>query len=308
VRDTRDRIAAAPITWGVCEVKDWGHQLPPERVLQEVSELGLHAIELGPPGFLPADPPLLRARLDSYRLGLIGGFVPVVLHVAARLEQELAEVAAVADLLASASAEVLIIAADSAPTGYEQSERLDSRALRALADGIERVEELGMDRGLQVVLHPHYGTAVASSRDIERVLESSPVALCLDTGHLSVAGADASEVAKSFSERIAHVHLKDVDSELAELVRSGVLGYQEAVARGMYRPLGSGDVDFESVLAPLQGSRYGGWLVLEQDLILREEPPKGGGPIIDARAGIDYLRGMIANDEKERQYERRVVP
>jgi inosose dehydratase len=27
------RLAAAPISWGVCEVPGWGLQLPPERVL-----------------------------------------------------------------------------------------------------------------------------------------------------------------------------------------------------------------------------------------------------------------------------------
>jgi inosose dehydratase len=296
VRATRDRIAAAPITWGVCEVADWGHQLRPEQVLQEVSELGLHAIELGPAGFLPTDPVMLRARLGSYGLELIGGFVPVVLHVPARLEEELVAVGEVADLLASASAEVLVLAADCADTGYERSTQLDDRAWTTLAHGIQRVQELAGTLGLRVALHPHYGTAIESRSDIERLLESSPVALCLDTGHLMVAEADVLEVAKSFSERIEHVHLKDVDSRLTELVRSGALGYQEAVARGMYRPLGSGDVDIQSVVAILQRSGYGGWLVLEQDRVLSEQPPKGGGPIIDARAGVDYLRRMVAGE------------
>ena len=31
--DAANRIAGAPISWGVCEVPGWGHQLPPERVL-----------------------------------------------------------------------------------------------------------------------------------------------------------------------------------------------------------------------------------------------------------------------------------
>ena len=295
-----DRIAAAPITWGVCEVAGWGHQLRPERVLQEVSELGLHAIELGPKGFLPADPASLGLLLGSYGLELVGGFVPVVLHVATRLEQELVAVAEVAELLAAASAEVLVLAADSAPTGYERSERLDTRAWMTLAHGIECVEELATDRGLRVALHPHYGTAIESRSDIERVLESSPVSLCIDTGHLTVAGVDALEVATSFPERIGHVHLKDVDARLAEPVRSGALGYQEAVRRGMYRPLGSGDVDLESVIASLQASGYSGWLVLEQDRVLKEEPQKGGGPIGDAQASVDYLRRKISDGQTQK--------
>jgi inosose dehydratase len=31
-----DRVAGAPISWGVCEVPGWGHQLSPEQVLPEM--------------------------------------------------------------------------------------------------------------------------------------------------------------------------------------------------------------------------------------------------------------------------------
>ncbi len=34
------RLAGAPISWGVCEVPGWGHQLDVERVLGEMRELG----------------------------------------------------------------------------------------------------------------------------------------------------------------------------------------------------------------------------------------------------------------------------
>ena len=53
---TSFRIAGAPISWGVCEVPGWGYQLSPGRVLGEMRDVGLAATELGPDGFLPADP------------------------------------------------------------------------------------------------------------------------------------------------------------------------------------------------------------------------------------------------------------
>ena len=34
-----ERLAAGPISWGVCEVPHWGIQLPPERVLAEMQLL-----------------------------------------------------------------------------------------------------------------------------------------------------------------------------------------------------------------------------------------------------------------------------
>jgi hypothetical protein len=51
--DFLSRVASAPISWGICEVPDWGAMLPTDRVLGEMQGLGLTATELGAPGFLP---------------------------------------------------------------------------------------------------------------------------------------------------------------------------------------------------------------------------------------------------------------
>src|SRR2546423_9693803 len=77
---TQMKLAGAPISWGVCEVPDWGLQLAPDRVLRDMRALDLRATEAGPPGFLPADPGASRALLDQCGLRLIGGFVTAVLH------------------------------------------------------------------------------------------------------------------------------------------------------------------------------------------------------------------------------------
>ena len=79
-----DRIASAPISWGICEVPDWGHMLPTDRVLSEMKALGLSATEYGAPGFLPADPAGIRGVLEGHAMSLIGGFTPLVLHDPAR--------------------------------------------------------------------------------------------------------------------------------------------------------------------------------------------------------------------------------
>ena len=76
------RIAGAPISWGVCEVPNWGYQLTPERVLAEMQDVGLSATELGPDGFLPADPGQMAKVLDTHHLTAVGGFTPVLMHQA----------------------------------------------------------------------------------------------------------------------------------------------------------------------------------------------------------------------------------
>ena len=74
------RLASAPISWGVCEVPGWGVELPRDRVLDEMRQLGLAATELGSGGYLPTDPDELRACVERHDLEMIGGFVPVVIH------------------------------------------------------------------------------------------------------------------------------------------------------------------------------------------------------------------------------------
>ena len=63
---TNIRIAAAPISWGVCEVPGWGHQMNADRVLGEMAALGVEATEFGPLGFLPEDAEGRRETLTAH--------------------------------------------------------------------------------------------------------------------------------------------------------------------------------------------------------------------------------------------------
>src|SRR5881394_324620 len=87
-----DRLAAAPISWGVCEVPGWGLQLEPDRVLGEMRMLGVAATEAGPDGYLGTGAERVRALLARHQLKLVGGFLPLVLHDPARLDASLAAV------------------------------------------------------------------------------------------------------------------------------------------------------------------------------------------------------------------------
>lgn len=283
------RVAGAPISWGVCEVPGWGYQLKPDRVLSEMAGLGLPATELGPDGYLPTDASRLEAALADHRLALVAGFVPAVLHEPARLEEELERVATQADLLATAGADVLVLAAATGREGYEAGADLDDPSWGSLVTGIGRVLDLGAERGLAVALHPHQGTVVEGPRQVERLLESSPLSLCVDTGHLMVGGADPVELTTAARDRVAHVHLKDVSADLAEQVRTGRMGYRDAVAAGMYRPLGSGDVDVASIVSALEASDYDGWYVLEQDTVLEGPPEEGTGPVQDVAVSLAFF-------------------
>ena len=128
---------------------------------------------------------------------------------------------------------------------------------------------------------------------MDRILADSDVPLCLDTGHLVVGGADPVAVARAANGRVTHVHFKDVNAGLAAQVRAGELGYRDAVARGLYRPLGDGDVDVAGVVRLLSGAGYTGWYVLEQDVVLEQEPAEGEGPAREAARSVSYLKRIM---------------
>lgn len=281
------RIAGAPISWGVCEVPGWGAQLPPARVLAEMREAGLAATEFGPEGFLPDTPEEKAALLDSYGLHAVGGFVPVVLHDADL--DPMPDVARALDAFTATGAGTLVLAAVTGRDGYDARPELDVAAWNRLLANLDRIAARAAARGVTATLHPHVGTIVETSAEVDRVLDGSGIALCLDTGHLLVGGADPVALAERVPDRIAHAHLKDVDGAAAEAVRTGRRAYADAVRDGMFRPLGAGDIDIRRVVRALDGAGYDGWYVLEQDVMLGRTDED---PLADVRTCLRFLEAM----------------
>lgn len=281
------KIAGAPISWGVCEVPGWGYQLSPERVLAEMRDVGMSATELGPEGFLPSDPAQLTELLGSYGLRCVGQFAPVLLHDADH--DPVPDIAAALDALVACEADVLVLAAATGADGYDARPTLDDYQWATLLANLDRLADAAALRGVLAVLHPHVGTMVETRDEVDRVLEGSTIRLCLDTGHLLIGGTDPLQLARQVPDRIAHAHLKDVDAKLAADVQAGTLTYTEAVRRGMYTPLGAGDVDIAGIVTTLRSSGFDGWFVMEQDTVLDAEPTDEG-PLRDVQASVTFMQ------------------
>lgn len=283
------RVAGAPVSWGVIEIPDWGYQMPAHRVLKEASSLGLTAVEAGPEGLLPEDPSEVSDLLATYGLGLVGGFVPAVLHEPGVRERELALVERRAGVFARAGADVVVLAAMSGSDDFGPFVELDDYEWRELFESLKSVEEICARHGIAVSLHHHYGTVIESDEQLKRFLEGSGMGLCLDTGHLAIGGSDPVEISELAGPRVNHVHLKDVDLEVAGRLAARELGFKEAAQKNAFRPLGDGDVDVDGVVDRLEGSGYLGWYVLEQDSVVEAEPPEGEGPVVEVGKSLDYL-------------------
>ncbi|HEY6811937.1 MAG TPA: sugar phosphate isomerase/epimerase, partial [Propionibacteriaceae bacterium] len=285
------KIAGAPISWGVCEVPGWGYQLGPDRVLKEMREVGLVATELGPEGFLPSEPAAMASVLADHGLQAVGGFTPLLLHLPGH--DPVPEVDRILDGYVASGAQVLVLSAVTGNAGYDTRPQLDEARWKRLLSNLDRVAKRAADRGVRAVLHAHVGTMIETGDEVQQVLSGSSISLCLDTGHLLIGGTDPAELARQAPERIAHLHLKDVDSTIAARVQSRQLTYSDAVKQGMYRPLGQGDVDVSAIVGYVRAHGYSGWYTLEQDTILTEKP-KDEGPVTDVRTSAEYLRTVLA--------------
>ena len=287
------RVAGAPVSWGVIEIPDWGYQMPADRVLEEVSSLGLTAVEAGPEEFLPADPAEVSNLLARYGLKLVGGFVPAVLHEPGVREEELSRVEGRARFFAAAGADVVVLAAMPASEDFGPFVEIDAGAWNTLFESLKMVEEICARHGVAVSLHSHYGTVVESDEQLKRFLEGSEMGLCLDTGHLVIGGSDPLKIADIAGDRVNHAHLKDVDTEVAGRLAARKLSFKDAAQQDAFRPLGEGDVDVGGVVDKLEGFGYAGWYVLEQDSVVGAEPREGEGPMRDVGRSLKYLEARL---------------
>ena len=294
----KDRIAGAPITWGVDGSAGWGFLLPRGRVLDEMASIGLSATELGPDGFLGKTPQQARENAASAGLSVVGGFVPLLLHLPATSKEQSEYANRAIKTLSACGSQVLVLGPELPQNGYDLSQDLSPAHWTTFERNLKRLIGQAGEEGLEVALHQHWGMAVEKPQHLERVLSNTEVSLCLDTGHMSLAGIDPLAIARSVPHRVAHVHLKDVDQASAARVRAGEITFRQGVETGLFRPLGSGDVDIGGVITTLENAGYQGWYVLEQDKILREMPAHRKGPIEDAAVSTRYLLKLAGLIEK----------
>jgi inosose dehydratase len=269
----------------------------PETVLSEMAALGLRGTELGAPGFLPGDPADTAALLRRHGLRCVGGFAALVLHEPA-LDVTAARRAV--SLLADAGGEVAVVAAVQ-DAAWGAPRPLSDAGWRNLAAHASAVQTLAGEYGLTFALHSHVGTLIETDAQVQRALAETEVGWCLDTGHLMIGGTDPAAFAAEHAPRVTHVHLKDIDADIADELMAGRLSLVQATRLGMFRPLGRGAAPVADTLHALDEHGYDGWLVLEQDMaITADEPAVNSGAMLAARKSIAFLNSAHRTEEINR--------
>ncbi len=267
------RIGNAPCSWGVEFAND--PRNPAWRdVLRENAEAGYKGIELGPVGFMPEDPAVLRDALDEFDLELIGGVVFRAFHDPAAWDDVLDGSLRTCKALNAHGAKHLVlidsISPRRAPTAGRAgaAEQMDATEWAAFRDRIKHVAQMGVDHGLTVGIHAHAAGFMDFEPELERLLEEvdeSILKICFDTGHHSYAGFDPVSFMERHIDRISYMHFKDIDPAVkADVIAKGT-GFYEACGQGIFCNLGDGDVDFPRVRQILLDNGFEGWCTVEQD-------------------------------------------
>jgi inosose dehydratase len=271
VVESRIKVGSAPDSWGVWFADD-PHQLPWEQFLDEVAAIGYRWIELGPYGYLPTDVDRLSAELERRGLRAAGTFVSFDFEDPDGWKDNEREVHLTCELLSALGAPHVIlidgIYSDLHTGALLGPQDLDEAAWSRLVETTDRLRQTIAGYGLTAVFHPHADTHVQREDQIERLLSEIPeLSLCLDVGHFSYSdGGDPVEFFRRHHQRIAHLHLKSVDPELADRVRRDQIPFSEAVAAGMFVEPSRGSVDFVALRDALRETGYDGFAIAEQDM------------------------------------------
>lgn len=298
-------IANAPCSWGVDDPKN--PFLPPwQQVLSEAQEAGYPGIELGPWGYLPANPAALKQALESHNLSLVAGTIFDDLVSEANFEN-LREMAH--NICATLQKVPVSHAQSAVPPPYlviidfgdaerarsagqsARARRLPEAEWQQMVSHIRALSAIAREYNVRPVIHPHAGGFIEFGDEIDRIASAIPASeagFCLDTGHLYYAGLDPVCWLRKYADRIDYLHFKDVNRTLFEAAIAQQQDFFKACAAGVMCPLGTGDVDYPAVRALLAELNWQGWITIEQE----RDPRDVAGSLKDVTASLHYLRNL----------------
>jgi inosose dehydratase len=300
---SRFHFACAPDSWGVLDYPGPSWNQSYEKMLDEMVWAGYTGTELGPYGFFPTDPAVLKPQLDKRKLKLLGSFVPVVLSDPASAGIAVEHIRKVGDLLAALKAPFLVLADAQSDERNRISGRvpgdgsagLSAAQWKNVAHVVEEAAKVSSDFGLDLVFHPHVATYVETPQECERffdVTSHTGIGLCLDTGHCDYGGGDTIIEAGKFASVLRFLHIKDVDTKVLQEARRKKLNFEQAIEEKVFTIIGQGSIDFPALFRLLEKNNYSGWMVIEQDV-------KFGATVIppaeSVAASLRYLCGIVTD-------------
>jgi inosose dehydratase len=250
----------------------------PESGIKMAARFGFHGIE--PWGnemenYLSKPPEVFKKLLDEAGIGISsvasGGQYFDTTKIQATIENNAAN--------AKYAAFFGVKALKANLNGRTKPENLSAADGKILAKNLNEVGKRTLEHGVKFAFHPHAWSIVDRKAEVEMMLEMTDpklVFLTLDTCHASIGGIDPVKFVREHYARIAHFHFKDTlpvwnsakgwqgpppskEEEIAMAKKLGVPVGPDPI----YQRLGTGGVDFPSLIALLRERNYDGWISLD---------------------------------------------
>ncbi|NLW21098.1 MAG: myo-inosose-2 dehydratase [Clostridiales bacterium] len=291
----RDKVflGIAPIGWCNDDMPELGAENTFRQIVSEMALAGFQGTEIG--NKYPKDPVELKQELDLRGLRVASRWFSSFL-LSQPYEQVASDFARELDFLLAVGARRINVSEQSrsiqgqmdTPVLGEAKPVMSEADWARLTQGLDRLGEMALVRGVRLCYHHHMGTVVQTAEETDRLMDSTDpryVYLCYDTGHFTFAGEDPLLMLDKHAGRVGHVHLKDMRPQVVAQVKEQGWSFLRAVREGAFTVPGDGAVDFGPILKRLSKANYEGWLLVEA-----EQDPARANPLAYAIKARDYIR------------------
>lgn len=288
------RFGVTPTLWANDDFPDIDIGIPFGQIVSEAALAGFEGTSRG--GKYPLDPKLLKPELEMRGLVISEPWVSTYFTIKGMYDETLENFDREIEFLLGMGTGDMVLA-ELGGSAHQQPIALvpntptfTDAQWRSLGDGLNTLGEKAKSRNIKMCYHHHMGTGVMTMEDVGRfaeVTDPSLVSICLDTGHLHFAKGDSLKFIELYSDRIKHVHLKNVRQPVMDRVYAEHLSFKEAIQAGVFTVPGDKDgcMDFGAILKALAAKQFAGWLVVEA-----EQDPAKAPPLEYAKMAREYLR------------------
>ena len=284
------KIGVSPISWTNDDMPELGKDTTVEHCLTEGKQAGYRGFELG--GKWPKDSEILRPLFDKYSMDVVSSWFCGGL-LAESLEDEIERITPHMNLLKDMGTEVIVYCEMDSCVHGDISSPLSKRPI--LDDGqweewtekLSRLAKYTLSNGMKLAYHHHMGTVVQIEDEIDKLMAmtTNDLGLVFDTGHLIYAGADPLEVYKKHSDRVMHIHCKDVRGEILNHSLDTDSSFLNSVLSGVYTVPGDGDFNFSELFKMVGEANFSGWIVVEA-----EQDPAKAHPLTYVTMGYKNIK------------------
>ena len=283
------KLGIAPIAWSNDDMPELGGDTTLEQCLSEASKAGFSGIEFG--GKFPKDSNKLLPKLSKENLQLCSGWYGAQL-LKNSPKEEFQLMRKQLDLFKDCNAPCMVFAEitnsiqGDPNTPLSKRPKLTDDDWKILITRINEISKMMLDEEMPLAYHHHMGTVIETEDETKRLIESTndDVKLLIDTGHMLFAQGNSVKLAEDFSERLIHIHCKDIRKDVLEKSLKNDSTFRQAFLDGAFTVPGDGCIDYKPFLKVLNKKNYKGWLVVEA-----EQDPAKANPFEYAKIGFNYL-------------------